>query len=60
MPEGCYFRMKLFVGLSHEGAYTSGCQMPEEIGVGKDFTLVMVYKLVTIQNRSGPWIGIEM
>ena len=76
---------RVFVGfLRAEGAYTSECQMPEDLlkvscnlacrtkgltlasarcprkMMKKRFKLEMVYILVTIQNRLGPWIGIEI
>ena len=51
-----------FIGLSHEGAYTSRCQMPEfeQEKMMDLFRWVMVCILVTIQTRSDLLIRIGM
>ena len=49
-----------FLGLSHEGAYTSRCQMPEFEQKNDGFKKGMVNILVTIQIRLDLWNGTGM
>ena len=62
MPKEIFILVRALLGLSHEGAYTSRCQMPEfEQKIVMDFfKKEMVGTLVTIQIRLDLRNGIGM